>query len=1101
MSYTADQLIQAYTKVLDGVAPTPATVANFQVQAWLSANGQLSDAQLLSNIVNGADSTTAVAVLAYQFFTGKSPTKAGIDFLVNSATNTTDLNDAYYAKFNIENRYINFAANLGVHGEGALAFATKYGAMSYAAYVASIYETIIGGSYAAAAGVDAAKAIADIVARKDSIAASAGVVSANMTAAQIDLAVKAATAGYLMGEAIKSDIGIYAAASNNFMIALATGSPIYNVDITVAYKPSIEGGAHGTGKAVDRDITLPGPVDTTPAALSATLTAANDAIAGGAADDTFSATNLTFNAGDVIDGAGGADSLTVTAATGGTYTVAAATVRNIATATVTNDAGLVLNASTWTGLTKLNVTSAGSTTVTAPTSTNAVITTSALAANTLTVNGGAALTLTASGVTTGGVTIGGVTAPTGVVTLDIASSHAGAMGAVQVNGGSKVTVTQTASNANNTTHTNAAVTVNGGAATTSVTVSAPKAATAGPSAAGIVASSVSVVDVNGGFGSTTVGKITTISVDGYTTLNATDNALSTLSLAHGSSNMIIDNSSSLAGGLKTTTLNLTANGLTGGTLDDADVYTTLNITTGAEASTLNNITFGAATALTLAGASRLTLTNATGMANLKTVSVSGAAGLSADLSGATVISVDASASSGANTVTINGNKASFSGGSGVDTVTLSATAIDKVITLGGGDDVVSIVGATLGTGSIDAGGGSADVLKMSAVSAATASGSGTFATKVTGFEQLVLTGATNQTIDVAVIGNYGHVSTSGGNGLTLSNMASGGTLVLSGAGTAYTISNSAFTGGVNDVVNLQLTDGSTAGVSFASTGITAANVETFSITTVDSQATPSGAFKDFVTLLGNSAQTVTVSGNAGLNLTAASTALTTIDASGITLGGFSFTSGALAAAAAIKGSATGANTITFSLATGGAVTYTGGSGADTVVGSNGLNNIVSLGNGANSYTATTGNHQVTGGAGVDAISVGGGANTIDVGSGADSVIFTAATASGASFTAITGMSVGTADTITFTGQAPTAGALGAAVVAGGTLAASLDAAAASAAGSGTPVVTWFVFGGDTYVVLDHSDNTTFTAGVDYAVKLAGTLNLTTSTVAGAVLTL
>ncbi|MFI3121203.1 MAG: hypothetical protein QX203_14605, partial [Methylococcaceae bacterium] len=353
----------------------------------------------------------------------------------------------------------------------------------------------------------------------------------------------------------------------------------------------------------------------------------------------------------------------------------------------------------------------------------------------------------------------------------------------------------------------------------------------------------------------------------------------------------------------------------------------------------------------------------------------------------------------------------------------------KAISLGAGDDSLTwATGAANPTAAISGGDGT-DTLAITAALAATASGSTTFAGLVTGFEKLTLTGATNQTIDLTVLGGYTGVTTSGGNGLTLSNLASGGSLTLTAAGTAYTIGNSAFTAGTNDIVNLTLTDGSGAGVAFASTGITASGVETFNITTVDSQATPTGTFNDSVNLLGNSVKTITASGNAGLALTATSTALTSVDASGVAATDinpdFAWTSGALAAAATIKGSATGTNTIDASLATGGAVTYTGGTGADNFTATNGKaniitlgngtnsatvssgnntitggtgddtviattgNNTVSLGNGANSFTATTGNNTYTGGTGVDSVTVGGGLNTLTLGTGADVVTLTA----------------------------------------------------------------------------------------------------------------
>jgi len=290
--------------------------------------------------------------------------------------------------------------------------------------------------------------------------------------------------------------------------------------------------------------------------------------------------------------------------------------------------------------------------------------------------------------------------------------------------------------------------------------------------------------------------------------------------------------------------------------------------------------------------------------------------------------VNTSATTGASKVTIDASKATFTGGAGADTVTNSSGTSTKAIDLGAGDDSLAMTAvAATPTGKI-AGGTGTDTLSMTAALAATASASASFAGIVSGFESLTLSGALDQTIKLDVLGNFNYVTTSGGNGLTLSNMPTGGTLVLNGAGTAYTIGNSAFAAGTSDTINLKLTQGTGAGVAFASTGITAADVENFVVTTADTQATPSGKYNDSVTLLGNSAKSIVVSGNAGLALTAASTALTTVDASGIAgtdiAPGFSWTSGALAAAAVVKGSASGANSVTVSAATATGVSHCSG---------------------------------------------------------------------------------------------------------------------------------------------------------------------------------
>lgn len=710
-----------------------------------------------------------------------------------------------------------------------------------------------------------------------------------------------------------------------------------------------------------------------------TLSANVDNIVGTAANDQINGTATgAFGILDAIDGGAGVDTLSVFD-TAAISTAPTQSIRNIEVATLTSALGITADTTGWTGLNSLTTTSVAGASVNASAGTSVTVNAGMLAAGPVSVNGGNAVNVVATGSTTGTITVGNVTAPVGAVTVSNASTGAVSMGNINVTGGSTVAVSQTAGNAINTTTTLGAVTVTGSALTTAVTVNNAAAATAGPAVAGVTTNAVTITDINSG-SNTQSGTITSATVNNFTTLGMSGTALSNLSVRNGSGNIIIDNS-----GLTTPTnrtLNLTVNGMTGGTLDDADVYTTLNVTTAGAASRLANITTGAVTQLNVSGTNDLTLTSTAGLTAVQGVTVTGAVGLRADLSGASVQSISTAGSTGNSTVTLNGANASFAGGVGVDTVTATAVAANaKSIDLGGGNDTLTLnTGVT--TAAI-AGGQGTDTLKMSASNAALASATPIFNTFLSGFEKLDLSAATNQTIDLANLGGIGDVTTSGGNGLTLNNLASGSTLNLTGAGTAYTVGNAAFLTGTNDTLNLTLTDGSGAGVSFASTGLSATGVENVNIVVSDTQALPSGSFNNTFTLLGNSAKSVGVRGNAGVTLTATDTALTSLDASGITLGGFTFTSGALANAATINGSAAGTNSVNFTAATA-AVTYTGGTGADSVTANNAQANVVSLGNGTNSFTGGDGGNTVTSGTGNDTVMVGSGNNNATLGNGTNS---------------------------------------------------------------------------------------------------------------------
>lgn len=891
------------------------------------------------------------------------------------------------------------------------------------------------------------------------------------------------------------------------------------------------------------------------------LTAGADSFTGNSGNDVFvasyeSGTNNTLTSYDALDGGAGNDTLSVNVGGAAALTIpGTAKVSNIEIANLSAENTVTADTTTWTGLTTLTVDarsipaatdkSGNTTSITAAATTSVVLNDSNNGGVDVTIEGGKDVTATIKGMSGTDVNIGGATAPVGIVSVNTIATAAVGAGTINVNGGTTVNVTQSVSGVKvNSTTTNASVNVTGTATTTAVTLKAAAAATQSATKVGVTASAVSITDVNSGGASTKAGTITSISVDSYTTVGIANNALTTLSLANGSGNVIIDNSSSLAT-VTNKTLALTVNGLTGGTLDDADVYTKLNITATGAASKLANITTGKVEDITLGGSKGLTLTSAAGLTALKTVTVSGSAGITADLSGAKVTTVDTSATTGTSKVTIDAANATFTGGAGADSVTVAATAPTKAISLGAGDDSLDISNATASpTKTLDGGAGS-DSLTVTAANAATASADSKFAGIVQNFEKLVLTGSTNQTVDLAVLGNFNHVTTSGGNGLTLNGMTTGGTLVLNGNGTAYTVANSAFTAGKTDVLNLSLTSAGQA--NFASTGITAANVETIAITVADTQDTPTGTFNDSVTLLGNSVAAITVSGNAGLALTAASTALTNVDASGISLaegatGGFTFTAGALAAAATIKGSVNGVNDVTASAATK-AVTYTGGSladkftstnaqnnsaalgegnniydgtgangnntitagaGNDTVTVGNG-NNTVTLGDGANTFTAGSGANTYTGGKGVDTVTVGGGKNVITLGAGNDIVTISAASSSANSYSEIKdahkGVTINLIDRGTEVFNSTKVELADTAVLQDYANQVVQQGGNASVNGK----MGWFQFQGNTYIVESLHDgsgnNASFVNGTDVIIRLTGLIDLSTANFSGNSLTL
>jgi len=86
----------------------------------------------------------SLVAATYQFFTDRIPTADGFGYLISSTANPNDLNDLYYANFNVENRYINFASNLGTAGEGATFFDRAYGSLNFTDAVKTAYLEVMG---------------------------------------------------------------------------------------------------------------------------------------------------------------------------------------------------------------------------------------------------------------------------------------------------------------------------------------------------------------------------------------------------------------------------------------------------------------------------------------------------------------------------------------------------------------------------------------------------------------------------------------------------------------------------------------------------------------------------------------------------------------------------------------------------------------------------------------------------------------------------------------------------------------------------------------------------------------------------------------------
>jgi hypothetical protein len=211
-----------FANILRAASDSPAAAdARAAVAADLAKGG--GAAEVKADLIHAAGQTTSVATLAYEFFTGAIPSAAGTDYLVSpTGPNPANLNAAYYQHFNLENRYINFAVNLGVMGEGHAAFQTDYGQLSLRDALGKAYAEIFG----AAPSDEKATAILTHE-RVDYLASYGGDGAAG-------LGTKAAMVGWLLAEAVKADVGVYAKANDAFLGDLADGAP-FAVDIVGVY--------------------------------------------------------------------------------------------------------------------------------------------------------------------------------------------------------------------------------------------------------------------------------------------------------------------------------------------------------------------------------------------------------------------------------------------------------------------------------------------------------------------------------------------------------------------------------------------------------------------------------------------------------------------------------------------------------------------------------------------------------------------------------------------------------------------------------------------------------------------------------------------------
>lgn len=227
LSATSSKVLSEYLTGPNGEKVVNAFYAEMKALAQLQADvlaNKITKAVFVEKLVGYSLDTSALALQATNFFTGKTPTQAALNDLIDSAASDHDLTDYAYAIYNTGNKYIAFAIDQAVSGAGAAAFKAAYDGLSFREAVAKAYDAIIGNAKAAAAGIDVKAAIDYLVSQQS-----------YFTAAGHDaLGAKAAAAGFIMYAGMDANVGLYAESTKAFLTKAYDGAATYGASLTGA---------------------------------------------------------------------------------------------------------------------------------------------------------------------------------------------------------------------------------------------------------------------------------------------------------------------------------------------------------------------------------------------------------------------------------------------------------------------------------------------------------------------------------------------------------------------------------------------------------------------------------------------------------------------------------------------------------------------------------------------------------------------------------------------------------------------------------------------------------------------------------------------------
>lgn len=776
MAYTLTQLEAFFKNANAGTAATAAQITGLQGIANQNATGVLTDAQALQSTISlAANVTTEVSVQTYQFFTGTAPSEAGL-----AALNAAYVGSGAQSGLNGENRYIAQSVSLALQNATAKAnFAATYGSLSIADATKAAYNVIVGNTAAAAAGINVDNAVA-FLSSAASVAyytafvrANAGL-GANPSAADVDLAVKAALVGSIIYNATVfnngAGVGSYATATNNLIRDLAddgklTQNNAAGINLFTAYPVGA-----GAGSTI---------------ALATTI----DTLSGTSGNDTFQAvlnssdiTKNTLNPADNLTGGDGVDTLQISASGAAAAAVSGVTLNSIENIAVTNGAAGVVtfDGSLSTGVTGVSVIG----------STGGVTFNNLKAIPTISLVGNAGdVTVGLAAAATVGL------ADTAAVTLN--SSYTTNSGTLTVNGIESLTVNTTGAT---------------GSATTSLTIaddSLQSLAVTGAGGASLVANLI-------GATGTITGVVT--SAEGADTVAVTAGSSGKLSVNMGAGNDTVS--------LSTVAATYT---VAGGEGTDTLVYTG---TTAVAAAATANVTGFEAVRLTNAASfnlatSSVTYTGAAGGTYTGLTAATAGATVNAEAGGTVTLAAGTAAeyTGSADAVTVNVGKATTAGAlsatvstSGIETVTVNnlslGTDVTSARTITVSDAKMKTLAVSGGAQPTTVSGGGA---ALTSVNTTGVIGNVTFNGTVAAAGAAITAGAGNDNLTGGagvdtIIGGAGNDTISGGTGADVLTGGDGADVFVIAANTALvTNSTAAAPKVINDFVSgtdkLQLAQG------------------------------------------------------------------------------------------------------------------------------------------------------------------------------------------------------------------------------------------------------------------------------------------------------